>query len=413
MMRLDDMTRWCVCILLSGVACLGQNYDESAVPKYTLPDPLVLQSGERVRDAKTWRERRRPEILELYRREVFGRSPDRLPGSRAEVVSTDRTALGGKAVRKIVAIRPGRGVRFDMLLYLPAGAGKPSPVFLGLGFQGNHSVSADPGVPLGEGATESSRGAAAEAWQLEKILARGYGLAVIAAGAIEGGAEPGVRSLTRPLAGTQPAPDAWGIISAWAWGLSRAMDYLETDPGVDASRVALVGHSRMGKAALWAGAQDERFSLVISNESGEGGAAITRRRFGERIANLNATFPQWFCGAFKKYDGREDDLPVDAHMLLALIAPRPVYVASAAEDLWADPRGEFLALVNASPVYEMLGKKGLGTSQMPGLNQPLMGDVAYHVRAGAHAITAYDWDQYLKFADIQWSGRPQPQPPPR
>ncbi len=368
--------------MLTGLACFGQNYDEYAVPKYTLPDPLVLQSGERVRDAKTWRERRRPEILELYRREVYGRSPGRLAGWKAEVASTDRAALGGKAVRKVVVVRPGGGdVRFEMVLYLPAGAKKPSPVFLGLGFRGNDT--------------------AAEDWPVEKILARGYGVAVIPAGAIEGRGN-GVRSLARPPARTEAAPDAWGVIAAWAWGLSRAMDYLETDADVDARRVAVVGHSVMGKTALWAGAQDERFALVISNESGEGGAAITRRRFGERIANLNATFPDWFCGAFKKYDGRENDLPVDAHMLLALIAPRPVYVASAAEDLWADPRGEFLALVNASPVYEMLGKKGVGTSQMPGTHQPIMRDVAYHIRAGAHGMTAYDWDQYLKFAERQW-----------
>ncbi len=395
----------------------GANYDEAKVPKYTLPDPLVMRNGERVRDATTWFERRRPEILELYRSEVFGRSPARPAALDFEIVATDQAALGGKAVRKRVFLWPAgkEGPKMDLLLYLPAGANKPSPVFLGLGFLGNHSVAADPGVPLAEEWTRdavkfqpgaSSRGSAAAAWQLEKILAHGYGLATVYAGDIEPDATGGMRYGIRPLffepGQTRPKPDQWGAIAAWAWGLSRAMDYLESDHDVDARRVAVIGHSRMGKTALWAGAQDQRFSIVISNESGEGGAAITRRCFGERIADLNAQFPHWFCGNFKKYDNREDALPVDAHMLLALIAPRPLYVASAAGDLWADPRGEFLAVVNASPVYELLGKQGIGTGQMPAIEKPIMQTVAYHIRPGEHGITAYDWEQYLKFAGLRW-----------
>jgi len=410
------------------VLCLGAlgqrpavNYDEAKMPKYSLPDPLVMQNGERVPDAKTWQERRRPEILELYRSEVFGRSPARPAEVNFEIASSEK-ALGGRAVRKRVTVwLAGRdGPKMDLLLYLPAGAKKPSPVFLGLGFAGNQSVYTDPAIPLAEEwtrdpatnavvkrwAEEKSRGSAAAAWQLDKILEHGYGLATVYYGDIEpdlvGGIEYGTRPRFFRRGQTQPAADDWGAIAAWAWGLSRAMDYLESDPQVDTRRVAAIGHSRLGKTALWAGAQDTRFSIVISNESGEGGASITRRDFGERIADLNAVFPHWFCGNFKKYDNREDELPVDAHMLLALIAPRPLYVASAAGDLWADPRGEFLAVVNASPVYELLGRQGIGTDRMPAVHEPIMHTMAYHIRAGQHGITAYDWEQYLKFADMQW-----------
>jgi hypothetical protein len=308
----------------------------------------------------------------------------------------------------------------DILIYLPAAARKPVPMFVGLGFLGNESVSADPGIPLAEEwvrdpatrryskkrAEEKARGSAASRWQVDQILDRGYGLATAYYGDIEpdfdGGIISGVRLLAFQPGQTAPAADEWGAIGAWASGLSRMMDYLETDRDVDVKKVALIGHSRLGKTALWAGAQDTRFSIVISNDSGEGGAAISRREFGERTKNLNTSFPHWFCANFKKYNDRESAMPVDSHLLLALIAPRPLYVASAEEDQWADPRGEFLGVVNASPAYELLGKKGIGTDQMPGIHQPIMHDVGYHVRAGKHDITAYDWEQYLKFAAMHW-----------
>ncbi len=393
--------------------------DEAKVPHYTLPDPLTLQNGDKVKDARTWFNKRRPEILALYEEEVFGHSPAAPARLEYEVTSVDKTALGGKAVRKLVTLSLA-GKKVNLLLYLPAGAAKPSPVFLALGFNGNQTVALDPGVPLAEEwsidrtthklvhntAAEDSRGRSAPQWQLEKILSHGYGLATIYAGDIEpdfpGAITYGIRPLFFKPGQTMPLANEWGAIGAWSWGLSRAMDYLEKDRDVDSKRVAVFGHSRMGKTALWTGAQDTRFSIVISNESGEGGAAISRRDFGERTKDLNTHFPHWFDSNFSKYNDREAEMPFDSHMLLSLIAPRALYVASAEGDQWSDPRGEFLGALNAGPVYELLGKKGLGVTQMPGLQQPVMHDVAYHIRPGKHDVTAYDWEQYLAFAAAHW-----------
>ena len=397
------------------------NYNEALVPVYTLPDPLVGSDGRRVESARDWRERRRPEILELFSREVYGRTPVYRGTPRIEVLEVDPGALGGVATRKQLAVFPlgdRSGPRFDLLLYLPNHATKPAPAFLGLNFNGNHSVHADPGILLSSRwirtapdggvvdnrATEAARGTASSRWPVERILARGYGLATLYCGDLEPdhaqGWKDGIRAALSPQgAETVWAPDAWGAIGAWAWGLSRALDALEQDPEVDGGRVAMLGHSRLGKTALWAGAQDERFAIVISNNSGEGGAALARRRFGETTAVINRAFPHWFCGRFKDYGGRADDLPVDQHMLIALMAPRPVYVASAEEDRWADPRGEFLAAYHASPVYALLGRTGIESAEMPAANHPVGDTVGYHLRSGGHDVTAYDWERYLDFAD--------------
>lgn len=402
------------------------NYDESKVPKYVLPDPLVMQDGRKVTDAKAWTTLRRPEILKLFETHVYGKSPDRPKDMSFRRVEVEPGALGGIATRKQITIlftgRP-EGPSMDLLIYLPNSAKKPVPTCILLNFYGNHTIHPDPRIELseqwmraqGQGvvnnkATEASRGAQQSRHPVEAILARGYGLATAYYGDLDPDHDDGFKNgihgaFDKPASGQRP-PDAWGAIGAWAWGLSRAMDYFENDPDIDAKRVVVLGHSRLGKTALWAGAQDERFAAVISNNSGCGGAALSRRRFGETVERINTAFPHWFCRNFAKYNGKEDTLPVDQHMLIALIAPRPVYVASAEKDLWADPRGEFLSAWHASPVYKLLGAEGLGTDIMPGLNRPIGSTIGYHIRSGGHDLTEYDWLRYLDFADRHLKKKP-------
>ena len=391
------------------------NYDESKVGSYTLPDPLTFNNGEKVTNARQW-ERRRQELLELFAENVYGRSPAPPKHINFSVFDFDKKALGGKAIRKQVTIyfsANKKGPKEDVLIYLPAGAQKPVPLILSLNFSGNQAVINDPAIKLAtvwsrdthepQQAKAESRGTDS-GFEVEKVLARGYGFATIYYQDIEpdfsGGFAHGVRPLFLKKDQSEPAADDWGAIGAWAYGLSRAMDYLEKDKDVDHSRVAILGHSRLGKTVLWAGAMDRRFAMVVSSCPGEGGASLARRNYGETIRNLTDRFPYQFSANYKKYADDPGQLPVDTHELIALLAPRPVYITGAQDDQWADPKGEFLACVAAGPVYRLLGAQDLGTDQMPGLNEPIMHTIGFHYRDGKHAVTDFDWNQFLAFADM-------------
>ncbi len=399
----------------------GFNYEEASVPTYILPNPLINIAGNRITDERAWQTQRRGEILHLFEDHVFGQTPsvDSVEKRFGELESTSGV-LKGLGTRKQIRIHLFRGdarAAIDVLVYLPTKPAGPVPLFVGLNFYGNHAVVDDLAVPLNENwmrpvasagivenrATEASRAINTRRWPVKDILSRGYGVATIYCGDIDpdydDGFENGIHALFLGNDDTSVDPAEWSTISAWAWGLSRAMDYFEKDDAIDHNRVAVIGHSRLGKASLWAGANDKRFALAISNNSGCGGAALARRRFGETVARINTSFPHWFSNSHKQYNDREDELPVDQHMLIALMAPRPVYIASATEDHWADPHGEFLAGKHAEPVYALFGQQGLGVDKQPMPDQPVGDTIGYHLRTGNHDIIAYDWAQYMNFAD--------------
>jgi hypothetical protein len=365
------------------------NYDEAKVPAYELPDPLQFDDGREVRNARQWEKKRRPQVLEVFAQEMYGHMPARPEGLHFSTIS-EETVYAGLGLRKVVRIYldADQAHWFDVLIHLPKDAVGPVPMFVGLNFKGNDAT-------LDERADFR--------WPYELVLKAGMGVATAWRDSIEPDGKDsklaeaegvcrdgGVRSWYNK-------DGDWGAISAWAWGLSRIVDYLETDQAYDTDRLAVIGHSRLGKTALWAGANDLRFDMVISNDSGCCGAAISRRKFGETFAVIDTSFPHWFTREFDKYKGKEETFPADQHWLIALAAPRPVYVASATEDLWADPKGEWLAAKAAEPVYALFGMQGLDD----GMPAPDVSDgdgrIGYHIRTGKHNILAFDWQQYISF----------------
>jgi hypothetical protein len=373
------------------------NYDEARIAPYELPDALRTARGANVRTAAAW-PARRSEIRELFREQVYGRSPGAPERLRFDVVEENKAAMDGAATLKRIAVvstQAGREHRFELTLFLPNRLKGAAPLFLLL----NNRPATN---------TDPTRKEKSGFWPAEQVISKGFGIAALQVGELAPDDKvrfrDGVIKLFEgTIEGSRPA-NAWGALAAWAWGASRAMDYFVKDPAIDAKHIAVVGHSRGGKAALWAGAEDERFAMVVSNESGEGGAALSRRNYGETLARITEVFPHWFARNYAGFAGREAALPVDQHMLLALAAPRAVYVASADQDLWSDPRGEFLSLALSSPVFALWRDPPIAAAAMPPLRQPLVaGRRGYHVRDGVHNLTPYDWERFLDFAESLWN----------
>lgn len=405
------------------VADIPVNYTEVKAGSYTLPDPLKLNNGQPVTDAGTWLEKRRPEIRKLIEDNWFGRAPGRPDAMSFEITEQGSPAFDGKAIRRQVTIRFTKdpaGPSMDLLLYLPANAQGPVPVFLNMSFLANNLAVNDAGVKVGRRWDRETRtqvaagprppvaGGAAPArpprgLPVEQFIENGIGIATFnkddLAPDFTGSEAMGVKALYLKPGQSKPADNEWGAIAAWAWGASRALDYLETDKGVDAKRVAVHGVSRLGKTALWTGAADERFAMVIASCSGEGGAAIARRNYGETLAHMSAPirYGYQFAGNYAKYANRVDEWPVDANMLLAMIAPRPLLLQTGNTDKWSDPYGEFLAAVAAEPVYKLLGKRGLGTTKFPAAGEPLLYDLGYYMHDGGHGTVPSDFDVYVRF----------------
>ncbi len=397
------------------------NYDETKIPAYTLPEPLQCSDGKVIKSVADWWNKRRPEILHLFESQVYGRVPEAKIEANYKIVSIKKDSFDGLATRKQIAItltnNKNRSITLNVLLYIPNNVTRPAPAFLGLNFMGNQSITTEKDIPITKNyilnskqygindhkATERTRGLKSYRWPLKEILQKGYALAACHYGDIDPDFDDGFQNGVHPLfyrdGQNKPDADEWGSIAAWAWGLSRILDYLIMDEDIDGERVAVIGHSRLGKTALWAGAVDRRFALVISNDSGCGGAALSKRRIGETLEAINRNFPHWFCANFKHYNNKENELPLDQHLLIALMAPRPVYIASAREDRWADPNGEFLSAFNAASVYKLLRTDGFAVQEIPAVNYPIFSRIGYHIRGGKHDLTEFDWRQYLYFAD--------------
>ncbi|MCY7349402.1 MAG: prolyl oligopeptidase family serine peptidase [Cytophagaceae bacterium] len=368
----------------------AQNYEEAKVPAYTLPDPLLSLNKVRIKTKTEWETTRRPELLRLFADHVYGRSPTAYSDIKFTVTNENKVAMEGRAYLKEVRIdvtQHQKTVAIHLILFLPNRVSGPAPAFLLINNRGKEN-------------TDPTRATKSDFWPAEMLIDQGFAVAAFhvsdAAPDDKTTFQNGVLQLYPDLLA---ADNGMRTLGAWAWGASRAMDYLQQEARVDKNKVAVIGHSRGGKAALWCAAQDQRFALVVSNCSGTGGASLARRQFGETVQRINTTFPHWFTPKYKQYGDNEAALPVDQHLLMALMAPRPVYVGTAVEDRWADPLGSFLALKNAETVYALYGVGPLPSATQPQVNTPVIESrLGYHLREGVHNLTRYDWTQYLAFA---------------
>jgi hypothetical protein len=372
------------------------NYDESKVPDYTLPNILKTADNQVVRTIRDWQKIRRPEVLDLFSDNIYGQMPVAYDSIRYSVSNEDRQSMNGKAYLKEVLIKifkQNRSVEIKLTLFIPNDVPKPVPAFLLINNRGKEN-------------TDATRTVKSEFWPAEIVIDSGY---AIAAFHVSDLAPDNKDEFTKGVLELYPeqleADNGMRAIGAWAWGAGRVMDYFENESLINDKKIVVTGHSRGGKASLWAAANDQRFAICISNCSGNTGAALARRQFGERVEVINTVFPHWFSPNYKKYNGHEELLPVDQHMLIGLIAPRPVYATNASEDLWADPKGTFLSLKNAEDVYALYGLRSKLPTSPPALNQPVIqSPIAYHNREGKHDMTVYDWTQFIRFANYHFKG---------
>lgn len=375
----------------------AQNYDESKVPAYTLPDVLKTSNNTIVSNKTTWERQRRPEILTLFENNVYGQMPKTFTSIKHTVTHESAAAMNGRATLKQVAIevtRNNKSVKINLVLFVPNKVSKPVPAFLLI-------------LNRSKDIMDPTRAFKSEFWPAEMLIDSGYAIAAFHYSDLAPDNKDSFSIALLQLYPEQLAADnGMRAVGAWAWGASRVMDYFEKDKDIDAKKVAVVGHSRGGKASLWAAAQDQRFAMCVSNCSGNTGAALARRQFGERITRINTSFPHWFTTNYKKFNDKEDSLPVDQHMLIALVAPRPVYATNASKDLWADPTGTYLALKNAEKVYALYGIKSNLPATPPGINEPVIqSPIAYHNREGEHNMTAFDWSNFIRFANYHYGRR--------
>ena len=384
-----------------------------------LPDPLVMFDGSQVTSAGQWRNDRRPELISLFQHYMYGVPPQAPDNFSYTVDYTDRQKLGGKATLKLVTLRfgPPETSPVSLMLIVPNNREGPAPVFIGLNFAGNHTLTDFPEVPLTKAwvnnrytrgtdnrAHDDQRGISASGWPFEMVIDRGYAVATIYAGEIspdyDGGFMEGVHRGYYAEGQIKPEKCEWGLISAWAWGLQRGVDYIMQDNDLDNNGIVSIGHSRLGKTAMLAGALDERIDIIIPLQSGCGGTAPSRSEVGESVERINSSFPHWFNDIFKEFGDQVERLPFDQHSLIALAAPRPVLLSNATEDEWADPVGQFNMLVAATPVYELHGKEGMKTSFFPEENVLIDSRLGYFIRPGRHSMTVADWNAWLDFCDI-------------
>lgn len=401
-----------VCLLLSAWAH-AQYPDPEALPSHPdLPDPLVNFHGKRVTTSRQWFQERRPELRALFQHYMYGNMPP-APKIKASVNRIDRHYFDGRATLKEITITLNKSApRLHLLLVVPHLA-RPAPVFVGLNFAGNHTVLEDPRIPLAEPwlpagpgvkdhhATDAGRGKQTGVWSIRYVVGRGYGVATCYCGDIapdHPGFSDGVFPHFLRKGQSEHGPDDWGAVAAWAWGLERLVDYLVTDRDVDPHRIAVVGHSRLGKAAMVAGAFDDRIALVIPHQAGCGGTAPSRGKIGESVKQINDVFPHWFDAEFKKFNAHPDRLPFDQNCLVALAAPRPVLFTNATDDQWANPSGQFDVLKAADPVYRLLGVEGLRARRMPPVNKLITSRLGYHIRPGKHSMGKQDWEVWLNYA---------------